>query len=157
MLRSSFTPRRSSRSHVVVVHTSVSADPAQNTVKKTPHAFVDLAGSENFSCDVDNSGISLGVHALANCLNALANNQKHVPFCDSVVTHLLKPYLLSSATTIIACLNQSSAAETRNTIRYASAATKISIVAKNPCQSSLHGPTTRWAEALSTRSRKTGG
>ncbi|KAJ2798903.1 hypothetical protein H4R20_004646, partial [Coemansia guatemalensis] len=101
--------------------------------------FVDLAGSEHLGMTQamgkrQREGISInsGLLALGNVISALSNARHgasaHVPYRDSKLTNMLRDSLGGSAQTLmIACISavEANAAETANTLKYASRARAI--------------------------------
>ncbi|KAJ1895722.1 hypothetical protein LPJ66_004416, partial [Kickxella alabastrina] len=131
--------------------------------------FVDLAGSERLKKtlaegDRKREGISInsGLLALGNVISALGDTARstsgpaHVPYRDSKLTHMLRDSLGGSAQTLlIACVSaaEANAAETINTLRYATRARNI----KN-CGGvnmvSMNGPSSAEMQALRAQVRK---
>ncbi|KAJ2236285.1 hypothetical protein H4R99_005421 [Coemansia sp. RSA 1722] len=101
--------------------------------------FVDLAGSERLKKTLaegerKREGISInsGLLALGNVISALGDSARtaatHVPYRDSKLTHMLRDSLGGTAQTLlIACVSaaDANAAETLNTLKYASRARNI--------------------------------
>ncbi|KAJ2856524.1 hypothetical protein J3B02_001550, partial [Coemansia erecta] len=134
---------KSSRSHaiysVTLVQTRVrqaGGGPVQIISKLH---FVDLAGSERLKKTLaegerKREGISInsGLLALGNVISALGDSARtqatHVPYRDSKLTHMLRDSLGGTAQTLlIACVSaaEANAAETLNTLKYASRARNI--------------------------------
>uniref|UniRef100_A0A0X3Q2R9 Kinesin-like protein n=1 Tax=Schistocephalus solidus TaxID=70667 RepID=A0A0X3Q2R9_SCHSO len=97
--------------------------------------FVDLAGSERLGRtgaegDRAKEGIKInyGLLALGNVINALSENQRHIPYRDSKLTRLLCDSLGgNSRTVLIACISPADIdlGESVNTLQYATRAKKI--------------------------------
>ncbi|KAI7824170.1 P-loop containing nucleoside triphosphate hydrolase protein, partial [Kickxella alabastrina] len=135
---------KSSRSHAIY---SVSLTQTRSRTGTGPVQivsklhFVDLAGSERLKKtlaegDRKREGISInsGLLALGNVISALGDTARstsgpaHVPYRDSKLTHMLRDSLGGSAQTLlIACVSaaEANAAETINTLRYATRARNI--------------------------------
>jgi hypothetical protein len=96
---------------------------------KTSFTFVDLAGSEDIArSGAKGQGIREASHinksllTLGRVINALALNEKHIPYRDSKLTRLLSEALGGVCkTSFIACVSpaESSRVETSSTLRYA--------------------------------------
>lgn len=99
--------------------------------------MVDLAGSERGSATGfrgdrfrEGASINKSLLALGNCINALADGKKHVPYRDSKLTRLLKDSLGGNCKTIIiANVSPSSLSydDTHNTLKYANRAKHIRV------------------------------
>ncbi|KAH8083438.1 hypothetical protein JL720_8322 [Aureococcus anophagefferens] len=124
---------KSSRAHTVVtVRLGIESDAAPDEKHRrssTVH-LVDLAGSErNQRTEAsgqrlrESSHINRSLSALSNVISALTTESTtHVPYRDSVLTHLLKDSLGGNArTTMVATVSPASdsASETASTLRYA--------------------------------------
>ena len=138
----------SSRSHAVF---TLSLELRIDGKSFTPKMhFVDLAGSERAK-RTGASGVRLqegiqinkGLLALGNVINALCENQQHVPYRDSKLTRLLQDSLGgNSRTVMLACVSPSDAdlEETLNTLKYASRARFIknkAVVVQDPTQARI--------------------
>ena len=138
----------SSRSHAVF---TLSLELRIDGKSFTPKMhFVDLAGSERAkrtgaSGERLQEGIQInkGLLALGNVINALCENQHHVPYRDSKLTRLLQDSLGgNSRTVMLACVSPSDAdlEETLNTLKYASRARFIknkAVVVQDPTQARI--------------------
>ncbi|KAJ2793308.1 hypothetical protein H4R20_006577, partial [Coemansia guatemalensis] len=138
---------KSSRSHAIYTVTLTqtrarggSGDRRAESVRVVSKLhFVDLAGSERLDMTQvmgkrQREGISInsGLLALSNVISALSNARHgasaHVPYRDSKLTNMLRDSLGGSAQTLmIACISavEANAAETANTLKYASRARAI--------------------------------
>lgn len=112
-------------------------------------SMIDLAGSERGSATGGNgarftegSNINKSLLALGNCINSLADGQRHVPYRDSKLTRLLKDSLGGNCQTImIANVSPSSLSldDTYNTLKYAARAKTIkSTIKKNVVNCEMH-------------------
>lgn len=112
-------------------------------------SMIDLAGSERGSATgcsgarfTEGSNINKSLLALGNCINSLADGQRHVPYRDSKLTRLLKDSLGGNCQTVmIANVSPSSLSldDTYNTLKYADRAKKIkSIIKKNVVNCEMH-------------------
>ncbi|KAJ1818151.1 hypothetical protein LPJ75_001520, partial [Coemansia sp. RSA 2598] len=162
---------KSSRSHAIYSVTLV-----QTRVRQTGGGpvqiisklhFVDLAGSERLKKTLaegerKREGISInsGLLALGNVISALGDSARttatHVPYRDSKLTHMLRDSLGGTAQTLlIACVSaaEANAAETLNTLKYASRARNI-----RNCGGvnmvSVGGPSAAEVQALRAQVRK---
>ena len=73
-----------------------------------------------------------------NCINALADGKRHIPFRDSKLTRILKDSLGGNCKTVmIANVSPSdlSYEDTYNTLRYADRAKRIRFQVSQPCTS----------------------
>ncbi|CDI98157.1 kinesin protein kif21b [Echinococcus multilocularis] len=129
----------SSRSHAILtLHISqrkkVDGDSRVELISSKFH-FVDLAGSERLGRTgaegeraKEGIKINYGLLALGNVINALSENQKHIPYRDSKLTRLLCDSLGgNSRTVLIACISPAEIdmSESINTLQYATRAKKI--------------------------------
>ncbi|XP_067012644.2 uncharacterized protein [Anabrus simplex] len=131
----------SSRSHAVFQVMIRIADKLSNQVKIAKLLMIDLAGSERGAVTggkgkrfCEGSNINKSLLALGNCVNALADGQKHIPYRDSKLTRLLKDSLGGNCKTVmIANVSPSSKTfeETFNTLNYATRAKKINTKIRN--------------------------
>ncbi|VUZ48874.1 unnamed protein product [Hymenolepis diminuta] len=130
---------QSSRSHAILtLHISqrkkVEGETRVELISSKFH-FVDLAGSERLGRTgaegeraKEGIKINFGLLALGNVINALSENQRHVPYRDSKLTRLLCDSLGgNSRTVLIACISPAEIdmAESVNTLQYATRAKKI--------------------------------
>ena len=126
---------RSSRSHSVLIVTLNQTDAIKQTRKSSKLFLVDLAGSE----DITRSGamgltleqakkINKSLSALSLVIQALTENNTHVPYRDSKLTRLLTDSLGGNAKTvmILACSPSSdSLTETISTLNFGSRTKKM--------------------------------
>ncbi|KAJ8970205.1 hypothetical protein NQ314_001352 [Rhamnusium bicolor] len=125
----------SSRSHAVFqvyIHMTIKGTGEVRTAKLS---MIDLAGSERGSATgyigarfTEGANINKSLLALGNCINSLADGQRHVPYRDSKLTRLLKDSLGGNCQTVmIANVSPSSLTyeDTYNTLKYATRAKKI--------------------------------
>ncbi|XP_059490928.1 kinesin-like protein KIF18B [Neocloeon triangulifer] len=132
--------KESSRSHAVfqvLVKMKKRSDTGGRSgqVRCAKLSMIDLAGSERAAATTNNkcrfaegANINKSLLALGNCINALADGLKHVPFRNSKLTRLLKGSLGGNCQTVmIANVSPSSAVyeDTYNTLKYATRAKKI--------------------------------
>mmetsp|Transcript_29510 Transcript_29510/g.43245 ORF Transcript_29510/g.43245 Transcript_29510/m.43245 type:complete len:632 (+) Transcript_29510:33-1928(+) len=115
----------SSRSHAVL-----QINFKRKGAKAGKLSFIDLAGSERASDVNDNdrqtriegAEINKSLLALKECIRALDQNSKHVPFRGSTLTSVLKDSFIGNCRTVM-CANVSpgtaSCEHTMNTLRYA--------------------------------------
>lgn len=112
-------------------------------------SMIDLAGSErgtatgcNGARFTEGSNINKSLLALGNCINSLADGQRHVPYRDSKLTRLLKDSLGGNCQTVmIANISPSSLSldDTYNTLKYAARAKTIkSTIKKNVVNCEMH-------------------
>nr|CDJ90233.1 Kinesin domain containing protein [Haemonchus contortus] len=126
---------RSSRSHTIIRLTieSHEAKLGGNATRCSIMNLVDLAGSENAAAagtqglrQKEGANINKSLLALSKVVSSLADNQKFIPYRDSKLTRILKPFLGgNSKTVIIFCVNPLSVAETSSTLKFAKQAKKI--------------------------------
>jgi len=130
----------SSRSHAVLQVFLKQKDKAaglSSEVKLAKMSLIDLAGSEK-GCVTGNKGarfregsnINKSLLALGNCINALADGSKYIPYRNSKLTRLLKDSIGGNCRTVmIANVSPSSETfeDTFNTLKYADRAKKIKI------------------------------
>ncbi|EFX74314.1 hypothetical protein DAPPUDRAFT_129226 [Daphnia pulex] len=128
----------SSRSHAVFqvwIKQSDRASGLSNNFKVAKMSLIDLAGSER-GCATGHTGerfregnnINRSLLALGNCINALAEGRRHVPYRDSKLTRLLQDSLGGNCKTVmIAAVSPSSVTleDTYNTLKYADRAKNI--------------------------------
>lgn len=112
-------------------------------------SMIDLAGSERGSATgcsgarfTEGANINKSLLALGNCINSLADGQRHVPYRDSKLTRLLKDSLGGNCQTVmIANVSPSSVSldDTYNTLKYAARAKTIkSAIKKNVVNCEMH-------------------
>jgi len=99
--------------------------------------MVDLAGSERGAATGckgtrfrEGANINKSLLALGNCINALADGKKHIPYRDSKLTRILKDSLGGNCKTVmIANVSPSNQQydDTYNTLRYADRAKSIRV------------------------------
>lgn len=104
-------------------------------VRMAKLSMIDLAGSERGAATgcagarfTEGANINKSLLALGNCINSLADGQRHVPYRDSKLTRLLKDSLGGNCRTVmIANISPSSITyeDTYNTLKYATRAKKI--------------------------------
>ena len=130
----------SSRSHAVIsiyIEKTISQKTNKNKTKiqKSVFHIIDLAGSERQK-KTGASGerareagtINLSLHFLANVINDIINNKKHISYRVSKLTHLLKDSLGGNAkTSIIAAISpfEYNKSETLSTLGFAQIAKKV--------------------------------
>jgi len=130
----------SSRSHAVLQVFLRQKDKAAGLsaeVKVAKMSLIDLAGSEKGGVTGnkgarfrEGSNINKSLLALGNCINALADGSKYIPYRDSKLTRLLKDSIGGNCRTVmIANVSPSSETfeDTFNTLKYADRAKKIKI------------------------------
>lgn len=111
--------------------------------------MIDLAGSERGAATgcagarfTEGANINKSLLALGNCINSLADGQRHIPYRDSKLTRLLKDSLGGNCQTVmIANVSPSSLSyeDTYNTLKYATRAKKIkSNMKKNVVKCEMH-------------------
>lgn len=140
----------SSRSHAVLIlrierkelaaPSNNSADPPRQVVKLSNLFLVDLAGSERVKKTRvtgrhvnELKAINLSLSALGNCVSALANQQRHVPYRDSKLTRLLQSSLGGNAkTALVVTITQAAtdAHETLSTIQFGQRAMQVAVRAQ---------------------------
>ncbi|XP_018569213.1 kinesin-like protein KIF18A isoform X2 [Anoplophora glabripennis] len=139
----------SSRSHAVFqvyLHMTIKGTGEVQTAKLS---MIDLAGSERGSATgyvgarfTEGANINKSLLALGNCINSLADGQRHVPYRDSKLTRLLKDSLGGNCQTVmIANVSPSSLSfeDTYNTLKYATRAKKIKAnIKRNVVNVELH-------------------
>lgn len=127
----------SSRSHAVfqifVRQQDMGAGKANVTISKL--SMIDLAGSERGAATgfrgsrfKEGSSINKSLLALGNCINALADGHRHIPYRNSKLTRLLKDSLGGNCCSVmIAAMSPASTSyeDTYNTLRYAERAKTI--------------------------------
>ena len=135
--------RESSRSHAVfTVSLESKRRPCQGAALQKRSALlhlVDLAGSERQKSTEaggarlkEASAINKSLSALGNVINALCENQQHVPYRDSKLTRLLEDSLGGNCkTTVVACVSAADAdiKEALSTLRFAQRAKLVKVKA----------------------------
>ncbi|KAI8873149.1 kinesin-domain-containing protein, partial [Ramicandelaber brevisporus] len=142
----------SSRSHAVL-QINIKQKPRggglSTDVIMATFSIIDLAGSERASVTknrgerlLEGANINRSLLALANCINALCDSKKHIPYRDSKLTRLLKFSLGGNCkTAMIVCVSPASTYydETHNTLKYANRAKNIKTrVEKNTVNVKAH-------------------
>ncbi|KAK9870098.1 hypothetical protein WA026_006192 [Henosepilachna vigintioctopunctata] len=133
------TNEYSSRSHCIfTIYLSSSTNCNGKQVKSKLH-IVDLAGSErvhksNISGTILNEAknINLSLHYLEHVILALSSRKTHVPFRNSMLTHLLRDSLCgNSLTTMLATLavNKKNIEETVSTCKFSR---RVSMISTEP-------------------------
>ncbi|KAJ8957542.1 hypothetical protein NQ318_020581 [Aromia moschata] len=139
----------SSRSHAVFQVYIQMTFKGTGEVRTAKLSMIDLAGSERGSATgyvgarfTEGANINKSLLALGNCINSLADGQRHVPYRDSKLTRLLKDSLGGNCQTVmIANVSPSSMSyeDTYNTLKYATRAKKIkSNMKRNVVNVELH-------------------
>jgi len=141
----------SSRSHTALMMTILIPEgeqdsnntgaPAPKSYKESTLFLVDLAGSERATASagqqyqrlVEGKAINLSLSSLGNCMNALAEKRKHVPYRDSKLTRLLQGSLGGGARTSVIVTIPPGDSDSDKMIlpvlRFASRATKVVVSA----------------------------
>lgn len=124
----------SSRSHALLKLVIERRIPNEKgySAQTTHLHMVDLAGSEGFSAGAG-VGINEGLLALGKVITALAEKASHVPYRDSPLTRPLRGALGGdSQTVMLNCISPGEpyASESLNTLKYASAARRMSQTVK---------------------------
>lgn len=125
----------SSRSHAIFqVHIRMT-DKKSSVRRMVKLSMIDLAGSERAQSTKcvglrfkEGANINKSLLALGNCITALADGRKHIPYRDSNLTRILKDSLGGNCRTLmIANISPSSLTyeDTYNTLKYASRAKNI--------------------------------
>ena len=104
----------SSRSHLIVrLHVQASHAALQQRSDASLH-LIDLAGSERVKASKAEGSrlkeaqhINRSLSALADVIQALSAGDKHVPYRNSRLTHMLQPYLAGSASKALMLVNLS--------------------------------------------------
>eukprot|EP01039_Chlorochromonas_danica_P003878 gene3878-4236_t len=150
----------SSRSHAIlqlVVRHNIRSDSGRDGMIESKLALIDLAGSERASATCnrgarlqEGANINKSLLALANCINALAENASgkttNVKYRDSKLTHLLKSSLEGNGHLImIANINPSDQTyeDSHNTLKYANRAKNIKV---NAMVKGVQMKETSWVE-----------
>merc|ERR1712226_685922 len=132
--------KESSRSHAVFqvfIKQKGRCAGLSSDVKVAKLSMIDLAGSEKGSATGtkgarfrEGANINKSLLALGNCINALAEGSKYIPYRNSKLTRLLKDSIGGNCRTVmISNVSPSSMTfeDTFNTLRYADRAKKIKI------------------------------
>ena len=132
--------KESSRSHAVFqvyIKQKNRCSGLSSDVKVAKLSMIDLAGSEKGSATGnkgarfrEGANINKSLLALGNCINALAEGSKYIPYRNSKLTRLLKDSIGGNCRTVmISNVSPSSMTfeDTFNTLRYADRAKKIKI------------------------------
>jgi kinesin family protein 5 len=115
--------------------------PGAATFRESLLVLVDLAGSERATASAgrqhlrleEAKAINLSLSALGNCMSALAECRKHVPYRDSKLTRLLQGSLGGGARTSVMvniAPGVDDTGEVLNALRFAARASKVKVVAK---------------------------
>ncbi|KAL6122799.1 hypothetical protein NUSPORA_00057 [Nucleospora cyclopteri] len=120
---------QSSRSHAIFI-LKVTAQ-TEKEVREGVLCLIDLAGSERLSQSKaenerlrETQNINKSLSALGNVFTSIRRKEKHVPFRDSKLTHIMQEYLTgNSRTAMIVNLNPDSINESVCSLRFA---TKVS-------------------------------
>jgi hypothetical protein len=132
----------SSRSHSVFQMSITYNNINDFTIKKSKLFLVDLAGSERATASAghqlkrieEGKAINLSLSSLGNCMNALAEKRKHIPYRDSKLTRLLQGSLGGGARTcVLVTLPPGDCDSDKliiNVLRFASRAITIKVAAK---------------------------
>ncbi|KAF5304424.1 hypothetical protein FQR65_LT07954 [Abscondita terminalis] len=125
----------SSRSHAVFQVYLRMKFKATNEIRISKLSMIDLAGSERGAATgfsgarfTEGANINKSLLALGNCINSLADGNRHVPYRDSKLTRLLKDSLGGNCQTVMIANVSPSAfnyEDTYNTLKYAMRAKKI--------------------------------
>jgi len=143
----------SSRSHAVfqvMLKQKARNQGLSGSVKVAKLSMIDLAGSEKGSATSsrekarvrEGANINKSLLALGNCINALAEGSKYVPYRNSKLTRLLKDSIGGNCRTVmISNVSPSSMSfeDTYNTLKYADRAKKIKVnLKKNVMSVNFH-------------------
>lgn len=136
----------SSRSHAalmvsIMIPEEKGSAPGPQSYRESLLVLVDLAGSERATASVgrqhmrleEAKAINLSLSALGNCMSALAECRKHVPYRDSKLTRLLQGSLGGGArTAVIVAIppGNDETGEMLNALRFANRASRVKVVAK---------------------------
>ncbi|XP_045592581.1 uncharacterized protein [Procambarus clarkii] len=133
----------SSRSHAVFqvfVRQQDRVGNIKSNVSIAKLSMIDLAGSERGAATGfrgarfrEGASINKSLLALGNCINALADGQRHIPYRDSKLTRLLKDSIGGNCRSVmIATVSPASTTfeDTFNTLRYANRAKTIKTTIK---------------------------
>ena len=129
---------RSSRSHAIFrlsVETCSVAKNGTSITRRSLLNLVDCAGSERWGSDersklsaTELTSINTSLSALGNCVSALAQRSKHIPFRSSALTRILKDCLGGGARAMIIATVHSTPScrfETASTLAFASRALSL--------------------------------
>ena len=144
--------KESSRSHAVFqvfIKQKSHCSGLSSDVKVSKLSMIDLAGSEKGAATGskgarfrEGANINKSLLALGNCINALAEGSKYIPYRNSKLTRLLKDSIGGNCRTVmISNVSPSSMTfeDTFNTLRYADRAKKIKInLKKNVLSVNFH-------------------
>ena len=135
---------RSSRSHAIFRLSVETCSVSTNGTSVTRRALlnlVDCAGSERWGSDersklsaTELTSINTSLSALGNCVSALAQKSKHIPFRSSALTRILKDCLGGGARAIIIATVHSTPScrfETASTLAFASRALRLGKILPN--------------------------
>ena len=139
----------SSRSHAALLLNIRFLDPMNNQLGKDQEeryshectlVLVDLAGSErssaagiNYTRLEEAKNINLSLSALGNCMNALAEGRRHIPYRDSKLTRLLQGSLGGGSRTAVVVNiypGPDTLSEVLHSLKFASRASKVQVTAK---------------------------
>lgn len=138
----------SSRSHAALMVSVMMPEETTGKKAQQPQTYresllvlVDLAGSERATASAgrqharleEAKAINLSLSALGNCMSALAECRKHVPYRDSKLTRLLQGSLGGGARTAVIVAvppGTDDTGEILNALRFASRASRVKVVAK---------------------------
>ena len=118
--------QQSSRSHSVFILSVILSSGTEK--REGSLSLIDLAGSERLNESKaenerlkETQSINKSLSALGNVFNSLKRKDKHVPFRDSKLTHLMQEYLTGkSRTTMIVNINPENLNESICSLRFAS-------------------------------------
>ena len=136
--------KESSRSHAVFqvfIKQTGKGSGLSADVKVAKLSMIDLAGSERGSATSsrglqrfrEGANINKSLLALGNCINALAEGSKYIPYRNSKLTRLLKDSIGGNCRTVMisnVTASSMSYEDTYNTLRYADRAKKIKVKLK---------------------------
>ena len=126
---------QSSRSHMIVSFVVLTSNLRTGTRHIGKLSLVDLAGSERLAKSQtagaalkETQAINKSLSALGNVLNALGRNERHIPYRDSKLTHVLQDSLGGNSKTLmlVACGPAfENSAETVNSLTFATRAKNV--------------------------------
>ena len=135
---------RSSRSHAIFRLSVETCSVGRNDTSVTRRSLlnlVDCAGSERWGSDersklsaTELTSINTSLSALGNCVSALAQRSKHIPFRSSALTRILKDCLGGGARAMIIATVHSTPScrfETASTLAFASRALSLGKILPN--------------------------
>lgn len=135
---------RSSRSHAIFRLSVETCSLSRNDTSVTRRSLlnmVDCAGSERWGSDersklsaTELTSINTSLSALGNCVSALAQKSKHIPFRSSALTRILKDCLGGGARAMIIATVHSTPCcrfETASTLAFASRALQLGKILPN--------------------------